>query len=258
MIERPDTTSFALLSDADPAPVEILNEHSDHPLLLVCEHAGQAIPSRLGDLGISQTMLDAHIGWDIGAEAVTRAMVRATGATAVIQRYSRLVIDCNRPPDAPDAMPKISDGVKIPGNQFIDPVAQRARRKEIFEPFHDAVDRCIEQTPRRIVLAIHSYTPSMNGIDRPWEIGFLFRNDSETSHHLGAFVSDVHPNLTIGMNEPYQIDDASDWFVPRHGEARDIPHSLIEIRNDLVHTPEGQSQWAKTLVAVVNRYLKEI
>jgi len=258
MIEMPDTVSFALLCEADPSPVEILNQHSDHPLLLVCEHAGQAIPSRLGDLGISQTMLDSHIGWDIGAEAVTRAMAQATGATAVIQRYSRLVIDCNRPPDAPDAMPMTSDGVKILGNQFIDAAARDARRKEVFEPFHDAVDICIEQNPRPIALSIHSYTPSMNGIDRPWELGFLFRNDSATSQHLGRLVSEMYPNLSIGMNEPYQIDDASDWFVPRHGELKGIAHSLIEIRNDLVRTPEGQNQWAETLVAVVNRYLKEI
>jgi predicted N-formylglutamate amidohydrolase len=254
----PETASPLLLSEADPSPVEILNEHSDHPLLLVCEHAGQAIPSRLGDLGISRISLDSHIGWDIGAEAVTRAMAKATGATAVIQRYSRLVIDCNRPPNAPDAMPMISDGVKIPGNQIIDAMARKARRREIFDPFHDAVDICIGQNQRSIALSIHSFTPSLDGVDRQWELGFLFRNDRETSHHLREFVSDFCPNLTIGMNEPYQIDDASDWFVPRHGEARGISHSLIEIRNDLIQKPEGQAQWAKTLVTVVNRYLKEI
>lgn len=258
MIEMSNTAFSSLLTEADPSPVEILNEHRDHPLLLVCEHAGQAIPSRFGDLGISRSALDSHIGWDIGAEAVTRAMAKAIGATAVIQRYSRLVIDCNRPPDAPDAMPLISDGVKIPGNQFIDAVARNLRRKEIFEPFHDAVDICIGQKQRRIVLSIHSYTPTMDGIDRPWDIGFLYRNDSETSHHLGQFVQDVLPKSNIGMNEPYQIDDSSDWFVPQHGEAKNIPHSLIEIRNDLINTAQGQAFWAQTLVGVVERYLKEI
>lgn len=247
-----------LLSKVDPKPVEIVNQNSDHPLLLICEHAGRAIPGKLGNLGLSAGDIDSHIGWDIGAEAVTRTMAQALGASAVIQRYSRLVIDCNRPPDAPDAMPETSDGVAIPDNSALDPAARDARVTEIFKPFHKAVERCLEQHPRRIVLSIHSFTQSMDGTLRPWDIGFLFRKDTETSHHLSRFIHEAHPRLTIGMNQPYQINDASDWFVPHHGEARGIPHSLIEIRNDLIRGPEEQAKWAETLVVATNRYLKEV
>lgn len=248
----------SLLSNTDPKPVEIVNGHSDHPLLLVCEHAGQGIPARLGNLGINRIALDGHIGWDIGAEAVTQVMAQALGAPAVIQRYSRLVIDCNRPHDAADAIPRVSDGVEIPGNLNLDAAARATRVEEIFTPFHSEVASLYEKSARRIVLSIHSFTPSMDGADRPWEIGFLFRKDTETSAHLGRFINEASPELTIGMNEPYQIDDASDWFVPHHGEARGIPHSLIEIRNDQIRTAEGQAQWADILVDAVNRYLKEI
>lgn len=248
----------SLLSEVDPNPVEVVNENSDHPLLLVCEHAGQAIPERLGDLGLGAGDLDRHIGWDIGAEAVTRAMAQALGAPAVIQRYSRLVIDCNRPPDAPDAMPEASDGVEIPGNLALGAAARAARIAEVFRPFHETVEACFEKYPRRIALSIHSFTSSLGGVSRPWDVGFLFRKDAETSHHLSRLFMDAKPNLSIGMNQPYQIDDTSDWFVPHHGEARAIPHSLIEIRNDLIRGPQGQAEWAEILIAVTRRYLEEV
>ncbi|WP_299847588.1 N-formylglutamate amidohydrolase [uncultured Roseovarius sp.] len=247
-----------LLGQDDPPPVELVNEASDHPLVLVCEHAGQAIPKALNGLGLSRDNLDSHVGWDIGAEAVTRHMAQALGAPAVIQPYSRLVIDCNRPPDAPDAMPAANHGVTVPGNQALDTPARNARICEIFEPFHAAVANCIARHPRRIVVAIHSFTPSLGGHHRPWHIGFLFRKDTETSGHLGRFISDADPGLTVGMNQPYQIDDGSDWFVPHHGEAGNIPHSLIEIRNDLICETAGQASWAKTLGAAIDRYLKEV
>ncbi len=247
----------SLLAKGDPNPVEIINGHSDHPLLLICEHAGQGIPKRLGDLGISRSALDDHIGWDIGAEAVTRAMAQAVGAPAVIQRYSRLVIDCNRPNDASDAMPQMSDGVEIPGNLNLDAAARAARVDEIFNPFQNEVAHFYEKFERRIVLSIHSFTPLMGGVSRPWEIGFLFRKDTQTSTHLHRSLKETNPELTIGMNDPYQIDEASDWFVLHHGEARGIPHSLIEIRNDQIRSAEGQAHWASILVNAVNRYLEE-
>ena len=246
-----------LLLQTDPKPVEIINEDSTHPLLLVCEHAGQAIPSRLGDLGISQAALDSHIGWDIGAANVTRQMARTLNTPAVLQRYSRLVIDCNRPVDAPGAIPEISDHVEIPGNCAMAASERTTRVTEIFEPYQKVVGALLRKPSRRIVLSIHSFTQTMNGQHRPWEIGFLFRKDTETSRRLGQFVQDTLPDLTIGLNEPYQINDASDWFVPQHGEAKGIPHSLIEIRNNQIDTAQGQAFWAKTLVGVVELYLKE-
>lgn len=255
MSGKPGIQNDDLLSSADPPPVELLNDQSDHPLLLVCEHAGQAIPEKLSGLGISRTDLNSHIGWDLGAEAVTRMLAKAFGAPAVLQRYSRLVIDCNRPPDAPEAILESSDGVEIPGNQGISKKDREARKQAIFEPFHAAVVNCFEHHPRQIVLSIHSFTPQLNGLSRPWDIGFLFRKDTETSEKISRYLQQDRPHLTIGMNQPYQIDDSSDWFVPRHGEARGLPHSLIEIRNDLIQTPEGQAEWAGILGAGIRKLL---
>lgn len=250
-----DISDDGLLSLSDPSPVELLNDQSDHPLLLVCEHAGQAIPEKLMGLGIDRADLDSHIGWDLGAEAVTRLLAKAFGAPAVLQRYSRLVIDCNRPPEAPDAVLEVSDGVEISGNQAVSENDLKARKHAIFDPFQAAVVNCCEQHPRRIVLSIHSFTPQLGGVDRPWDIGLLFRKDTRTSEKLSQYLQQDHPHLTIGMNQPYQIDDSSDWFVPHHGEARNLPHSLIEIRNDHIRTPEGQVEWANILGAGLRKLL---
>lgn len=248
---------LTLLGAGDPAPVENLNDASDAPVLLLCEHAGREVPERLGGLGVTRAQREAHIGWDIGAAEVTREIARRLGAPAVLQRYSRLVIDCNRPPDAPDAVPEVSDGVVIPGNHGLGAEARAARVAEIFAPFHAAAAALFARVPRRAAFAIHSFTPVMGGVRRPWELGFLFRHDRETSARLRELVLRRRPGTVIGMNEPYQIDDASDWFVPRHGEARGLPHSLIEIRNDLIADAAGQAAWAELLAEVIGEFLKE-
>ena len=257
MMSQARNPSEKLLSGEDPDPVEWVNAKSDHPVLLVCEHAGQRLPSRLGDLGLPSDALNAHIGWDIGARAVTLRMAEKLDAPAVLQRYSRLVIDCNRPPEAPDAIPAISDGVKIPGNTGLDAVHRQARVSEIFQPFHDATATLLDNASRRAAFAIHSFTPSMGGKSRPWDIGLLYRHDDETSPRLRDAIAAIRPDLTIGMNEPYQIEDASDWFVPRHGEARGIAHSLIEIRNDHIADAAGQSAFADLLSAAILTLLRK-
>lgn len=247
-----------LLTADDPPAVDIVNADSDHPIVFVCEHAGQAIPARLGDLGISKAALDQHIGWDIGAEAVTRHLAEAFGAPAVFQRYSRLVIDCNRPPQAQDSIPSISDTIVIPANSEVSLQDRAARIHEIFDPFQAAVSARLSMAPRRATLSIHSYNKVLGGVVRPWDIGFLYRKDIRTSELLAASLQVERPELVIGMNQPYQIDDASDWFVPRHGEARGIAHSLIEIRNDHIATPEGQARWADILTIAISRLLKDL
>lgn len=247
---------FRLLGADDPHPVEVVNAQSGHPLLLICEHAGQAIPAMLGDLGLEEGEIDRHIGWDIGAEGVARHMAATLGCTLIVQRYSRLVIDCNRPPDAHDSMPEISDGTAIHANRGLRDHERAARVAEIFDPFQQAVSEHLDRVPRTAAMSIHSFTPVMRGFARPWDIGFLFRKDEVTSTSLAGHVRAARPELVIGMNEPYTVDDESDWFVPRHGEARGLPHSLIEIRNDHIEHAEGQERWAGLLAGVLSRWLE--
>lgn len=247
----------ALLGKGEVGPVEILNGDSIFPVVLVCEHAGRAIPAALGDLGLSPEDLQAHIAWDIGAEKVARLVAAQLNAPLILQRYSRLVVDCNRPPHSENAMPPISDGILVPANNDLSPPQRQSRIAEVFTPFQDAVSTQIRRPSCAMVLSIHSYTRTMAGHKRPWDVGFLYRKHSQTSQDLavefGAFVAPEK----IGLNQPYQIDDEFDWFVPMHGEANGLPHSLIEICNDLIATADGQQKWADWLACAITRSLKK-
>lgn len=250
--------TITLLSRSDPDPVELINETSSASVVLVCEHAGRAIPERLGNLGLSEHVLHTHIGWDIGAEKVARCLADRLDAPLILQRYSRLVVDCNRPPEAQDFVPEISDGTQVPGNLGVAQEERDARVSEIFTPYNHALAKLLEQPSRKAAFSVHSFNPVLGGEFRPWEIGFLFRRDRHTSDTLRAYLSDELPELSIGMNEPYSIDDRSDWFVPRHAERLNLAHSLIEIRNDQIKTKEGQDRWVDLLANIITRLLKEL
>lgn len=246
-----------LLGPDDPSPYEVVNGDSTYPVVLVCEHAGRLIPKSLGAMGLSDEARRAHIAWDIGAEAVSRLVAEALGARLVLQRYSRLVIDCNRPPDSDSSMPLVSDAIPVPGNHALSLDARQQRIDTIFEPFQRAVHAQIKQPACRAVLSIHSYTRTMAGMRRPWDIGLLFREDTRTSQALARHFESFVPGDRIGLNQPYQIDDESDWFVPRHGEANGLQHSLIEICNDLIDTSTGQRRWAENLSTVISQFVRK-
>ncbi|MBN9890348.1 N-formylglutamate amidohydrolase [Pelagibaca abyssi] len=250
-------SAHLLTAGSDPDPVERIRPASDLPVLLLCEHAGQAVPVELGGLGLEPGTLDLHVGWDIGAAAVTRLMAQELGCGALLQRYSRLVIDCNRPPEAPDAMPERSDGITVPGNVALG-ASDRARRiDEVFTPYNDAVLEA-RRAGGPMLLSVHSFTPELRTRPgaRPWHVGFLCRKDRQTSQALLDAIAARRPDLNLVLNQPYQIDDESDWFVPAHGEASGLPHSLIEIRNDLIDTPQGQAEMAALLCGAVRTVLE--
>ena len=248
----------SILCASDPAPVEIVNEASPAPILLVCEHAGQAIPQSLGGLGITRAVLDSHRGWDIGALAVARGVAARLDAPLVIQHYSRLVIDANRPPESREAVPAEVDGVVIPGNVGITAAAQRDRAEAIFDPFDAAISRLMRARRPRGCFSIHSFTPVMGGIARPWHAGFLTRRDPATAERMIAAIAARRPDLTLAMNEPYRIEDDTDWFIPRHAEPAGAAHALIEIRNDMIDTPAGADTWADLVAQAISAVMKEI
>lgn len=233
----------------DPAPVEYVAATARPDLLFICEHAGRLIPRSLGDLGLAPGEIDRHIAWDIGAEGVARRLAATLGAGLILQRYSRLVIDCNRPPLGKQSIPETSDGAEIPGNRNLSNEAGAARVVEIFRPFAEACEAAISDRRIRGAYSIHSFTPCMNGFARPWHIGFCFRqanSGGDLARRFGA----AHPNLTVAENQPYQIDDETDWFIPRVAEPRGIAHALIEIRNDQIADEAGQILWAGRLAAL--------
>lgn len=241
-----DTT---ILGGDDPEPVETLNLASSSAFVLTCEHAGRAIPSSLGDLGLATAEFDRHIAYDIGAEGLSRAMSALLDAPLIMQRYSRLVVDCNRPFEARDCIPEISDETSVPANKGLSEVERRQRFAEIHTPLHKAIGTLLDQRKSAakptILISVHSFTPRMAGRDREWLVGLLSNRDRSFAECFMAAFATANPGISIAHNEPYVVDDLSDYTIPVHGEARGIPHLLLEIRNDQIAQPDGQLRWAE-------------
>ncbi|UYB51518.1 N-formylglutamate amidohydrolase [Xanthomonas sp. AM6] len=249
-------SAAALLGAGDPPPYRLYQEHGRSPYLLIADHAGQQVPQALAGLGLPQHELDRHIGWDIGIDGVTRELAQALDAFAIVQTYSRLVIDCNRPLSAPGSIAEVSDGTVVPGNQGLDATARAARASAIFAPYHARIaaelDRRRDAGLATILIAMHSFTPVMGGVARPWHAGVLYQRDARFAHALLAELR-AEPGLVVGDNQPYSVSDATDYAIPVHAEARGLAHVELEIRQDLIADPAGQRQWAQRLLSMLNR-----
>jgi predicted N-formylglutamate amidohydrolase len=246
-----------LLAEGDPPPLRLLCRDGSAAFFLTADHAGRAIPRRLGDLGLSAGERGRHIAWDIGIAGVTEHLSRALDATAVLQAYSRLVIDCNRRPEWASSIPLISEDTPIPGNGRMSDTEREARRREIFAPYHDCITDLLGGRTaagrRTVLVAMHSFTPVFKGVARSVEVGILYNpNDRDTS--LPRIMLDLlraEGDLAVGDNAPYAITDASDFTVPVHGEGRGLPHVEIEIRQDLIADDRGESAWAARLARLL-------
>jgi predicted N-formylglutamate amidohydrolase len=242
-----------LLGSADVPPVLEHNAAGRSPFLLTCDHYGRLIPHALGDLGLPESELTRHIAWDIGIAGVAEALSKQLGAHLIAQRYSRLVIDCNRPPDVPSSIPLISEATTIQGNEGLTRDAIAARRVAIFDPYHrrirDVIDARLRDHVPTVLVSLHSFTPVYAGIARPWHIGTLYHRDTKLPPLLLELLR-AEPDLVVGDNEPYAVSDDTDYTIPVHGEARGLMNSGIEIRQDLIADPAGQHQWADRLARI--------
>ena len=246
-----------LLTPADVPPVLECNETGDSPYLFACDHYGRIIPHALCGLGVPESELMRHIAWDIGIAGVAERLAGQMNAHLVAQRYSRLVIDCNRPPGAASSIPLISEATVIPGNEGLATEAAAIRRREIFDPYHrrlgEIVDARLHRRQPTVLVALHSFTPTYAGVARPWHVGTLYHRDRILPPLLLQRLR-AEGDLVVGDNEPYAVSDTTDYTIPVHGEARGLINTGIEIRQDLIGDQSGQEQWADRLA----RILKEI
>ena len=248
-VVAPIGTSSILAAD-EPLPVRHHNPGAGSPFLLVGDHAGNRVPRGLGDLGLPLSERERHIGWDIGIAALGVRLAERMGASFVHQTYSRLVIDCNRRPGAPDSIPPVSDGTVVPGNADVSAEEAAARAAAIHAPYQAAItaelDRRAAAGLSTILVALHSFTPVMRGVARPWEVGVLYdAGDNRFARALlVAFAED--PALTVGDNEPYSMDTI-DYTIPHHAYPRDLPYAEIEIRQDLLGDEAGVGAWVERL-----------
>jgi predicted N-formylglutamate amidohydrolase len=236
-----------LLGEGEGHPAHLVNENGTSPVVLVCEHASNTFPKSLGTLGVSDEDMKRHIAWDIGAEGVSRILSKLLDAPLVMQRYSRLAYDCNRPPEADSAMPELSEVFEIPGNKNLLPSARLARIREIARPFHHALEafldrRAADRKPTLLV-SIHSFTPVYKGVRRDFDVGFLFDRDT----WLANFLVKAFPKERARLNEPYGPKDGVMHLMNLHAAPRGLKHVMIEIRNDLIAQHAGQNIWANHL-----------
>ena len=221
---------------------------------LTADHAGRAIPKRLGTLGLPDSELARHIAWDIGIAGVTERLAEALDAAAVLQTYSRLVIDCNRQHGLDSSIPTVSELTAIPGNEGLSSDEREARRREIFQPYHARIEELLESRSasgrRTLLIAMHSFTPVFKGVSRDVEVGILYNRDVRLPHIMLDLLRH-EGDLNVGDNEPYAVGDLSDYTVPVHGERRGLPHVEIEIRQDLIADAAGQAAWAARLARLL-------
>jgi len=243
-----------LITATEPAAFTMERPQGASEFLLVCDHASRLVPQSLGSLGLDDTQLASHIAWDIGAAGVAKRLSDALDATLLLQSYSRLVIDCNRPPGSESSIPTRSEYVQIAANENLTTAAKASRVAEIFAPYHQAISTVLEQRRvagvRTLLVSIHSFTPVYLGETRPWKVGLMYRHDQPLGRALLALLRQ-DDDLHAGENLPYAISDTTDYTIPMHGEARQLPHVGIEIRQDLITDTLGQQEWATRLASLL-------
>lgn len=243
-----------LLEADEPPPFVLHQPPTPTPYVLCCDHAGRYIPRKLGNLGLSEAELSMHIASDIGASGMARELQERLGAYLIEQPYSRLVIDCNRPPGVPSSIVEKSEYVEIARNRGLSDAERQARVDEIFHPYQREIEREIERRVTNaeptLFISVHSFTPRYMGDARRWHAGVLYNRDPR----LARFVIDMlsaDPELCIGDNEPYFLSDETDFTVVQHAERRGLPHIELEIRQDLITHRAGQIEWAERMSAIL-------
>jgi predicted N-formylglutamate amidohydrolase len=234
--------------------VRVTNRDGASPYVLVCDHASNWLPPEYGTLGLGETDMLRHIAWDPGAQPVGLALAGLLDATLIEAGVSRLAIDCNRPLDAPDLIPPVSETTLIPGNAELSETQRTERIALSWRPFHETIEELVLERlaagRETWLISIHSFTPAYKGVARPWEVGIVHDDDERISAPLISALRKLG-HLTVGDNQPYSPEDRVYFTLERHARSRGLPCAMIEIRNDEIADAEGQRLWAQRLAGLL-------
>lgn len=237
-----------LLGPDEPGPWELVNREGGSELVLVCDHAANRVPLRLANLGLDKPQLASHIGWDLGVARLARRLSARLDAPLVMSCYSRLVIDCNRPPGHPESIPASVGDIAIPGNRVVSQAQAQQRRQALFDPYQQAIANLLDSRGDRAthLLSMHSFTPSLAGIERPWLLGVCYRQHADWA---GRWLEALRAQTEelIGDNEPYQVEAGIDFTLPVQGERRGIPSIMLEVRQDALGDDAGVEHWSEMI-----------
>jgi predicted N-formylglutamate amidohydrolase len=249
--------SEKLIADDEPSPFCILNPDSTGNVLLVCDHASRRFPRSLGDLGLDPVAKLCHLAWDIGAGPLTERLAQKLSLTAVLANYSRLVVDCNRELLDAGAFLKFGDGIPVPGNRNLTEAQRTARAEAIYWPYHRAIEgqlkRLYQLSVQPVFLSIHSFTPVLDAVSRPWQVGILWDKDRNTAELL--IQEFARAGYLVGDNLPYSGKAPQDFTVDQHAERAGISHAGIEIRQDLIHEESDVERMAEVMCPIVQRLM---
>lgn len=254
MTELPDS----LFSNQPASIVE--NATGTGGVVLICEHAGQLLPKTLGSLGIDAKAMSAHIAWDIGAAGLARALSKLLDAPLILQRYSRLVFDCNRAFDAADAIVSESDGIAIPQNCHLSHQDRRERFDLVYPSFKHAIDQVIDNATQHdqkpAVVSIHSFTPIFQGQRRELDLGVIHDDADACLANKILALATKKGEFSVALNQPYAARDGVTHTLDLHGVQRNLPNAMFEIRNDLIGDAGDQLKWAQHLGDLIKEALK--
>jgi predicted N-formylglutamate amidohydrolase len=250
-----------LLLPTEPPPYRVERADGQSPFMLICDHAGNLIPQRLGSLGLNADELNRHIAWDIGAAGVTSKLAALLDAFAILQTYSRLVIDCNRPLDSPTSIVTVSEHTEIPGNRDLSPALAMQRAQEIFWPYHQRIEAELNARAARaqptVLITVHSFTPVFKQQARAMHAGVLYQRDPRLAQAL-LHILRRDRELIVGDNQPYSVSDATDYAIPVYGEQHGLLHVEMEIRQDLIADDAGQTRWAERLAVALREAVAQL
>jgi predicted N-formylglutamate amidohydrolase len=244
---------------AEQTPYEVFNAEGKADILLICDHASNTLPPGYADLGLEASLLHRHIAYDIGPADVTRRLAKLIDAPAMLSRYSRLLVDINRQPGNPGWMPVVSDHIAVPGNEDLAEAEITLRRQQYYDPYHAAVTARLGGFSTRDVVpalfSIHSFTPVMDGYERPWQVGLLWNLDDRLARHMVQALS-AYPDLMVGENQPYSGSDPSGYSIHVHGEEPGFPCLALEIRQDQIDTHHTAEAWANRLAPAIKQTVR--
>lgn len=240
----------------DDQVVRLVNADGSSPVVLVCEHATSFIPETFDNLGLQPGDRQSHAAWDPGALAVAMRLSEGLNATLVASEISRLVYDCNRPPDAAGAMPERSERIVVPGNMGLDDEARKERARLYYEPFRNAVASAMQATQTPVLITVHSFTPIYDGEKRSVEIGIL--HDSDTRLADAMLEAAKGSGLIVRRNEPYGPQDGVTHTLKEHAIRTGHANVMIEIRNDLIADEDSQAQIANQLLVWLDAALPSV
>ncbi len=240
-------------------PVEEIAGRLDAGVLLICDHARNALPPESGTLGLPRAALERHIAYDIGARWLTLRLAACLQAPAVLSTFSRLLIDPNRGADDPTLVMRYSDGAIVPGNARVDEAEIDRRIRLYWRPYRDAVQAktaaMLASGRPPAIVSIHSFTDNWRGFQRPWKVGVLYDEDMRLARaFLRALAEEGLAPEEIGDNEPYAGGLKGDT-IDAVAAARGLLNVLVEVRQDLLATKATAEAWGDRLARVVQRTL---